>query len=814
MNALVSESAMHPLRYALRQLAHSPGYTALALLILALGIGVNTAMFSLTEALLYRDAPFPQADRLAMIVSRTPAGPRFEHSASEDRELREAGPAFSALTTYRVTQYVLGEAGRPAERIVAVDASADLWPTFAVQPQLGRAFTPDEAGPGRNQVVVLSHRFWQQRYGGSAAVLGRTLRLDGETVTIIGVMPATFDYPQLWQGADLWRPLAFDAEQLEWRDYRVFRFVGRLATGTSLAQLNATLASVAHTQAAAFPALYAGLRYDVMPLTAALTSDLDRRTSWMLVALAGFVLLIACANLANLQLARAAARARELAIRSALGASRLRLIGQQLLESIAVACGGGLLGLGLGWSINRLLENRLTFGGAAGALDLELNPVVVALTFGLSLTTGILFGIVPAWLGSRVDTNAALKAQSRGTTAGRGSHRLRAALIVVEFTLALVLLGGAAIMYRGFSQFLQRDTGWDDDQVLSAALPVPGVRYPAYMDRVNLFRRVERELRTLPGVETAALASSLPIQGYTADRQVLLEGQSPADTPNAPRAHHVMVTSDYFRTLGIPLLAGETFREDIAPGDPAVSIVSAALAQQLWPGENPIGKRLCSIDSGQPYWTEVVGVARDVEAAAALGPSPTRFTVYKPMAQEAWGWVHIVLRGPAPVALAEPLRQAMQLIDPDLPPDNIASVAQFIDYSQHNLRLVGHTLTAFGALGLLLAAVGIYAVTTNLVTQRTGEFGIRLALGATPADIRRLVLRQGAALSGIGIGFGVAGALLLSLVLHRMMPRLAAIDPLAICTVALLLGAVGVGACLLPARRATRVDPLVALRED
>ena len=805
---------MPPLRYAIRQLLHTPGFTVVALLILGLGIGVNAAMFSLLDALLFRDAPFPRADRVTLLVSRTPQGPRLEHSATEQREIREAQPAFAALTTYSVNRYVLAEADRPAERVMTINASAELWDTLGVQPMLGRAFTPEEATRGRNQVVVLSHRLWQQRYGGAADVLGRTLRLDGESVTIIGVMPPGFDYPRLWQGAELWRPLDFDDEQLAWRDYRVFRLLGRLGPSAALPQVEASLAAVAHQQATAFPDLYTGLRYEVVALNEALTNQLTRRISWLLLGLAGFVLLIACANLANLQLARACLRSRDLAIRSALGASRLRLITQQVVESVVIARGGGVLGLGLAGALNQVLERQLTLGGAPGALDLQLNATVVAVTFLVALATGIVFGLVPAWLRSRVDPNVVLKSQGRGTTSGRDSHRWREALVVAEISLALVLLSGAAIMQRGFAQFLQNESGWDDDRVLTAALPIPATRYPNSSDRVELFRTIERELQALPGVESAALASSLPVYGYNSDRQVLLEGQSPGESANLPRAFHVMVSESYFATMGIRLLAGDRFAPEIKSQDPPVIIVNEALAQQLWPGQSAIGQRLCSMDSGLPFWAEVIGVVSNVEAAAALGEPSTRFTVYKPIAQEAWGWTYLVLRSPVPASLTETLRRTMLQLDPDLPPDNISTVAQLVDYSQHNLRLAGQTLTAFGALGLLLAAVGVYGVLANLVAQRTGEFGIRIALGASSADILGMVLRQGLRLTAIGIGLGLVGAYGLGQFLHRSMPRLASIDWVALLAMALVLAAVGIGACLWPARRATRVDPLIALRDD
>lgn len=802
---------MLTLRAALRQLWHAPGYTSVALLMLTLGIGVNSSMFSVLDALLFRSAPYPEPDRIVQLVAHTPRGTELVFSKIEEDEIRAQQPALESLTTYTFTQFVLGGDGEIGERLGAVLASADLFTTFGVQPMLGRGFTPEETAPGANQVVLLSHGLWQGRFGGDPAIVGRTLRLGAETVTVIGVMPPGFEYRRQWNGAVMWRPLNYTPEQEEWRDYRTFVLMGRLAPARSPAEISASLDALAQIQQREHPDIYSGIRYEALPLHEALMDQLAKRISWLLTGLAGFVLLIACANLANLQLARATIRARELAIRAALGASRRRLIGQQLVESILLAVGGGLLGLPLAWAMNQVIGSRLTF---AGGLDIALDLTVVGVTFALALITGVFFGVVPAWLGSRFDINAALKSQARGTSGSRESQRLRQALIVGEITLALVLLSGAAMMHRGFDRFLRVETGWDTDRIVAGALPSFGDRYVSYDERVEAIRQIQDRLETLPGVESAAFATSLPIYGYNAQRQILMEGQTAGDAALLPTAFHTMVTPNYFETVGIELVRGQTFTRDLSFEDPGVAIINESLAQQLWPNEDPIGRRLGSMDSGTAYWLEVIGVVRDVKPAASLSPPATRFTVYKPVAQEPWGWTYVVLRGPAPGSLIEPLRRSLHDLDPALLPDNVATVDQLVDQWGYNLRLAGQTLSLFGLLGLVLSAIGVYGVIANLVAQRTGEFGIRMALGAQPADVRAIVLQQALTLSGIGLVIGFGGAWALGRFLHANMPLLVSIDPVAILAVAGLLVVVALGACWFPARRAMQVDPMVALRDE
>ncbi|MCF3649871.1 ABC transporter permease [Synoicihabitans lomoniglobus] len=804
---------MQTLRFALRRLAASPGYTLTALLTLALGIGVNTAMFSVVDALLFRSAPFPEADRIVQLTGAVPQGPRQVFSFEEVQEIRAGSTAFAALTTFNRTQFVVAESNHATERLGGVLASAEMFETFGVQPMLGRAFTAAETEPGRNDVVLLSHAFWQQRYGGDAAVLGRTLRLDGRNVTIIGVMPAHFDFNKLWGRTAMWQPINFTAEQQQWRDYRTFTLMGRLHDGATAHAAAHELAAVANTQQSAHPDLYSGLRYQALALPEALSDSLGRQISWMLLSLAGFVLLIACANLANLQLARATSGLRDLAIRTALGASRARLITQQLAESIVLALAGGLLGIVIAQGINRVVESQLLIDGAPG-LDIRLNGAVLALTLAVAALTGVAFGIVPALIATRVDPNAALKNQSRGSTASRGTRQLRHALIVGEVALALVLLAGAGLMQRGFAQFLHRDVGWDFNRVLTATLPLSGTLYPTDASRRELFERLEINLRTLPGVDNIAIATSLPVEGYSADRQVLIEGQTPGDSAVLPSAFHAMVTPDFFATIGLPLVEGRLFAPDIKRTDPHVVVINQSLANQLFPHQSAVGQRLGSMDSGIAYWSEIIGVVPDVEAAANLSNPSTRFVVYKALVHEPWGFVYLAVRSQAPASLIEPLRRAILALEPDLPPAAVATVPQTVDANHHNLVLAARTLTAFALLGLALAAVGIYGVIAHLVTLRTAEFGVRLALGASPRNVLRLVLRQGLTLTVIGLMLGLVGAWTLGRFLHGIMPRLSTAAPGTILALAGLLLIVAGVACYLPARRATRVDPLDALRSE
>lgn len=807
------------LRFALRSLVKTPGFTIIALLTLALGIGVNTSMFSIIDALLLRPAPYAQSDRLVQLMGRTRNGPLFfgRFSAQELGEIESHANGFAALTAYDRLRYTMTSPGQPAERLLAIGFTASFNETLRIKPLLGRVFTTDEFQAGKGNVVMLTESYWRTRFGGDLNVVGRTLHLNGEIVTIIGVVPAIAEYRLYWGNTALWRPLQFTPNQLNFRGYRQFWLIGRLKPDASPASIAAQLAPLALRQEKQFPQDYPSLRYEVAPLPEVAVDDVQRNMSLMLLGLSSFVLLIACANIANLQLARATTSLRQFSLRAALGASRGRLLAQQLTESVMLSFAGGGLGFLLALWLNSLAEHTILIDGAE-AFSVTINNRILLATVIMSFLTGIASGLVPALLAARVNLVDALKSHSRGATAGRGQVRIRQALIVAEVALALVLLGGAAIINRGFDQMVQRDAGWETSRVLTAVLPIPERLYPLAEDRIGFFRKLEEHLTAIPGVEHAALATVLPLIGYTIDREIFLHAPNGSGGAINPVAGHAMVSSDYFAAMGIRLLEGRTFAPDVQPDGPEQIVVNESLARQLWPNQSVVGQRLGAINGGQPVWGEVIGVVRDVEPAASLEPSRTRFAVYRPLVQEPWSYVSIVLRAaptfPKPELLAQPLRRAIADIDPNLGADFVASVPQVIAVAQSNIILVGRMLAGFALLGLVLAGVGLYGVISHSVAQRTSEFGIRLALGAQPGDILRHVLRNGARLTILGIALGLIGASGLAQVLASFMPRLAHVDVVGLLAVALLLFTVTLLACWLPARRATKVDPMVALRAE
>jgi predicted permease len=801
------------MKFALRSLLKSPGYSVIALLTLALGIGVNTSMFSVVDALLFKSAPYPDANRIVMVSGQTRTGPMRYFSEQEMREIRpHTTDLFSSLTTLGFSNYTMVEAGHTPERVRAIALSDGMADTFRIQPLLGRAFAPEEFVAGKNQAVMLTQDYWVSRFGGDRSVIGRTLRLDGENVTIVGVMPGAFDYKFLWGNVGLIRPLNFTSDQLAFRGYRAFQLIGRLKDGVPPARLGDVLAPVAADQEKAFPQDYSGLRYRGELLQDAVMDSVGRSISWMLLGLSGFVLLIACANLANLQLARATAAAREFAIRSALGASRWRLIAQQLTESTMLSVGGGLLGIAVALGINTALEHAITIDGARG-LTVSLDGGILAITFLVSLCSGAIFGIVPALFASRTDVNATLKSQSRGSTGGRGHRLVRHSLIVGEIALALVLLGGAAIMNRGFERMLTRPTGWDTENTFMGAVPLPENRYDN-AKRTTFFRAVEARLATLPGVEAVGLSNSTPLYEFGSNKPVFTETSAAGAAGNGPLASHVLVTPGFLGALGVPLLEGRNFTDDITFDSPQVILINERLARQLWPNESAVGKRLGVTDNNQTVWREIIGVVGNIEPAASITNPETGFHVFRPFVQEPWSFFWINVRSQNPAALGDSVRRAIAELDPDLALDRAGTVRQFVDRNQHNLIVVGQMLTGFAAIGLALAAVGLYGVISHLVAQRTGEFGIRLALGAQTRDVLLDVVKRGLQLSGLGLVLGLAGAWGIGVFLASFMPRLAASDPLAILGVAGILLVVAVLACLVPAKRATKVDPLVALRSE
>ncbi len=805
------------MKAALRSLAKSPGFTAIALLTLALGVGVNTAMFGVVRTLLLQPAPYPEPEHLVRVYRTSPQSRTWPHSLPDLEDLRARNPAFASLAAFQWWQFSLAEPGQPPERLRGVLASADLFATIGLQPALGRAFTAEEQQPGRDRVVVLTDAFWRDRYGADPDIIGRTVRIDGVPQTVIGVMPPGFAYPLFWGRLQAIRPLVISADWQHDRGTHWLGAIARLRPGLPLVSAQAGTSAIAASLAQQFPDTNAGTGLQLVPLHETALDQTGRDVSWLTLALSGFVLLIACANLANLQLARSSARARDFAVQAALGASRSRLVRQLLTESLVLALAGGVFGILLALWLNDLLSRRLDFVGGM-PLPLSLDWSVLGFALLVAVGAGIGSGIAPALFVSRTDLNTARKSRSRGSTGDLSRHRVRRLLIVAEIAFALVLLAGAAFFIRGLQRFAARDPGWRTDGLLIGTLTLPNAlptdRYVTAEARLQFYERLLQRVSILPGVVNVALSSSVPIRGYEGSRKLAVEGRADPRPGLEPVADYVMVTPDFFPTLGLQLLEGRLLPDDVRADGPRVAVVNETVARQFWPGESAVGKRIGDTDPRQRNWTEVIGVVRDVGFVANFGLPETRLQVYRPLVQEPWGYLAVSVRAQHAERLAEPLRRAVAEIDPDLPLADLQTIGESVDNARRNLQVANDLLAGFAALGLALAAIGLYGVISTLVIQRTTEFGIRLALGAQPRDVQWFVLRQSLGLAAAGVALGLVGAAGLVIFLSRRIPGLPGADPLALAGTVGLLFAVVFGASLVPARRATRVDPLTALRAE
>jgi predicted permease len=661
-------------------------------------------------------------------------------------------------------------------------------------------------------VVVLSHGFWKRRFGADPTIVGRTYRIDGRPTTIIGVMPPGADYPFLWGRVDAWCPLALTDEQRRDRNTNWLNSIGRLRPGVSVARAQAAMDVLLGqlNTANAIKDNHDGLR--VVHLLESSLDDTGRTVSWMCLGLAGFVLLIACANLANLQLARMAGRGREYAVRSALGARRWRLLRQSLTESLLLGAMGGAVGVVVAWWCNGFLGMSIVIGDRAG-VDVPFNWTILGYATALSVGAGMIAGLVPAWMSARGDVIRGLKQSQRGT-ADRSQHRLRSGLVVGQVTLALVLLTGSALFVTGLRNFTKRDPGWKTEGVVAGFISVPSESYADAARRRVFQKRLEESLLAQPGVESVALADSLPIWSYASSTNLRAEDQPPPPPDQVPLLYYVHVNAGFFDALGIPVVAGSVFSREVRADGPRVAVINESTARRFWPDESPIGKRLG--ESGEkPQWREVIGVVRDVRFPGQLGPPDTALQIYVPLEQEPSAWLTAAVRSAgAPEAVAPALRQGVAGVDPDLPISSVATVAEHVHRTLTSFGLAGQVLTAFALLGLLLAALGIYGVITNVVVQRTSEFGIRMAVGAQVRDVLWLVLAKGLRLTLLGTLLGVVGSLALARLLTSAVPSLQSNSVVAVAAVSAVLLAVALLASWLPAWRATRLDPLTALREE
>ncbi|HJT27698.1 MAG TPA: ABC transporter permease [Pyrinomonadaceae bacterium] len=804
-------SVSQDLRYSLRMLLKHKGFTVVAALTLALGIGVNTAMFSVLNTFLFGSLPYPQSERLIRVWRTSPHSQTWPHSAANFFDQHDQNTVFEKMAAYNFVGRNLTENGQTAERLLSLAATADFFPMMGVAPARGRVFKPEEFEPGADNVVVLSDRFWSRRFGSDPNIVGRTIQLDGKTVEIVGVMPPGFEHPILWGPMDIWQPLSFTPERKTNRGNNYLSSFGRLKPGVTIQQAEQSMVALAGNLAKQNKS-NDGESVRLEPLQRSMSDSIGRTVMWFTFGLSGFVLLIACANLANLQLVRTTSRSRELAVRAALGASRLRLLRSSLTESLVVALIGGTVSLVIAiWAV-RFISNRL-FTDLPGA-SVQLDYKVFGFALLCSLLTGVLFGTVPAWLASRADVNQALRDSARGSTAGRSQHRLRQTLIIGEVAFALVLLAAAGLFLRGLQRFINADPGWRVDGLVTAAMGLRGQKYADDKQRVVFLTQLEDRLRSLPGVEHAAIAGSNPVFGFNSSSSFLVEGRPEPPPDKYMEIFYETISSDYFQTIGARLQQGRTFNASDTSDHPAVVIINETTARTFWPNESPLGKRISSTGEKRDYF-EIVGVVNDVAFPGSLGEPYTRFQAFVPMTQASPNFLMLAFRTSASAeSFGNTLRGAIATIDPDLPVFRIRTARSAVDSGLGSISLLGSLLGAFAAVGLVLAAIGIYGIISYTVAQRTSELGIRVALGAQSRDVLWLVLGKGAVLIVSGALLGIAGAYGVSRLLISVIPSLPTRDPLTLLVTTVVLVVVALLACYIPARRATRVDPLIALKSE
>ena len=803
---------LRDVRYAFRVLAQAPGFTAMAVLTLALGIGANSAMFSVVNAVLLRSLPYPDAGRLVAVDDTNPGlgFPRFSSSLPNYADWKAQNGSFEDLGVMADADFNLTGGDQP-ERLQGLRMSQNLLPLLRVRMALGRPFTTDEDRPGAEPVGLISYSLWQRRFGGSPAILGRALALSGRSVTVVGVLPPDFYAPSAFAAGvrpDVVVPLATDFSKWDRGDHE-FIVVGRLKPGIAGQSAQSDLNVIAKRLERSYPASNNGWGVVVTPLRDELVAGV-RRSVLVLLGAVGFVLLIACVNVANLLLARAASRQKEIAVRAALGASRMRIVRQLLTESLLLAALAGALGLmvataGAAW-LGRLEGLELPRFN-----QVRIDPAVLGFTFALSLLTGVVFGLAPSLhaAGRRggAELNEYLKESGRSASHGRRGQRLRSALVVSEIALALTLLVGAGLMLRGLMRLLDVNPGFRTDHVESAEVSLPFPRYRSGAKRMAFYDEVLRRVRTLPGVQAAAWVNGLPLQGVpTWAFRVAGRTYAPGQEPNADAR---IATPEYLSTMGIPLSRGRDFTDADTAESARVVLVNQMLARRMWPGEDPLGKLVFRWSEQAPF--QVIGVVGDTRYAGLQRESGLE--MYFALRQLPPGTATLAIRTATTAGnLASGIRAAVQGADKDQPVTDFRTMEQVMDASVFSRRFEVMVLGSFAGLALLLAAVGIYGVISYSVAQRRNEIGIRIALGASAGEVQRMIVRDAMLLAAAGVGLGLLAALALTRVLTGLLYGISATDPSTFGAIAGLLLAIALAAGYLPARNAARVDPATALR--
>ncbi|HLY60825.1 MAG TPA: ABC transporter permease [Terriglobia bacterium] len=808
------ENLIQDVRYGARMLIKNPGFTAVAVIALALGIGANTAIFSVVNAVLLRPLPYKDAERLVVILhwGSGPVAP------ANFLDWRRQNHVFDGMGAAEYWTPNLTAVERP-EHIWALHVTSDIFPVLGVQPLLGRTFLPDEDQPGKEHEVVLSYGSWQQRFGGDAKVIGRSVTLDGEAYTIVGVMPRDFKFAPFWATkAELWTPLAL-GDRATSRSGNSLRIFARLKPGITLVAARAEMATITARLEKEYPGTNRGV--EVGSLKEKVVGNV-RPALLVLLGAVGFVLLIACANVAHMLLARAAVRQKEVAVRIALGAGRSRVIYQFLTESILLASLGGGAGLLLAlWGIRVLVA--LSPAGIPRVETVGLDGTVLAFMLGVSILTGIAFGLFPAWQASTVSLNDSLKEGGRGSTEGIRRNRLRSLLVASEFALAMILLIGAGLMIRSLYALQSIDPGFNPHGVLTMVVSVTGSKAAEPSRRATFFRQLLERVRSLPGVKSASAINHLPLAGDLWTKPLLIEGRPIPRPGDAPEAVYRAVLPGYFNTMNIPILRGRDVAESDHLNSPGVVVINEALANQTWPGENPIGKRLALLDSlPNPQWLTVVGVTKN--ARQIYWAEPPDIEIYLPLPQSPdylespqshFSYLTLVVRASGdPASLAPAIESEVSALDKEVTVSQVQTMEQVVVDATAQPRFYLLLLGTFAAVALILAAVGIYGVMSYSVSRRTHEMGVRMALGAEGGDVLRLVVGQGMVLALVGAGVGLLGALGLTRLMASLLYGVQPHDPTTFLVVTIVLCLVALAANYLPARRATKIDPMVALRYE
>ncbi|HEX6719261.1 MAG TPA: ABC transporter permease [Pyrinomonadaceae bacterium] len=801
------DSIIKDIRYGFRSLLKRPGFTVIALVALALGIGANTAIFSLVNAVVIQPLPFPDPDRLVWVFGNIRNGPNRASISPPDfldyRSQNKTFEQFAASGTLPGAVNLTGS-GEP-ERLTASIVTGNYFDTFGVAPSLGRAFTLENEKPGQDQVVVLSDTLWQKRFGGDPEIINKTIVLDGKSYEVIGVMPASLRLPQ---AAELWIPINFDGPpEMKWRKAHFLRPVGRLKEGVTLAQAKADTDRIAAQLEQQYPDSNTGWSLRLLSLREQLVGS-SRTMLFILFGAVGFVLLIACANVANLLLVRAAARQREIALRTALGASRFRIVRQMITESLLLSIIGGALGAVLAtWGVELLVT--LSEGNIPPTAKVKIDATVLAFTFLISVFTGLLFGLAPALRTLKVNLIDSLKEGVRGGAEGSFRNRTRSLLVVFESAVAVMLLIGAGLLIRSLIELQRVDPGFDANNVLTMRLDLARKKYDTPEKASSFFQQLETRVSSLPGVQAVGFITDLPLSGQLSDIPFTVEGRPPVRPDQQFDGDFRLVNEKYFSALRIPLLRGRNFTEQEIRQSAKVLIVSQQLVDTVFPNEEALGKRLINMMSGEPY--EIVGIVGDIRHNS-LGAPPFP-TMYFP----TWnnGRENLVIRTQGdPLSIVGSVRKEVLALDPDQPIADVKKMSDWVDSSVASPRYRTTLLGLFAALAMILAATGIYGVMSYSVAQRTHEIGVRMALGARRVDVLKLVVRQGMILTLVGVVLGLVGAFALTRVMSTLLFGVTAKDPITFAVVAVLLFAVALVACFVPARRATKVDPLVALRYE